>query len=150
MGKKNKSIPNNQRVSGSKKAKEIVDAQEYKKKFPVWRFNKYDKEHQKWCLHNKDFYSELMSKLIAFESMTWHQIEAASGGRSNGTNNHFILVSDLVKEAQKRLEELHLYYDELFSLRLSGKERLFGILEDGVYHILWYDANHEICPSKKK
>lgn len=149
MAKKPKKVRESISVSGRKTVRESVNAQEYKSQYPVWRFNRYDSTHPKWCINKKDFYSELMDKLISFEGMTWHQIESASGGRKAGTNNHFIQVSDLVKDAQKRLEELHLYYDQLFSLRLTNKERLFGILENGVYHILWYDANHEICPLKK-
>lgn len=146
MAKKKKKVIEAVEVSNKKVAKEKEDALAYKKQFPVWRFNRYDQSHPKWCINKKDFYSDLMTKLISFEGMTWHEIEATSGGRKAGTNHHFIRVADLIKDAQKRLDELNLYYDELFSLRLSSKERLFGILENGVYHILWYDAYHEICP----
>ena len=72
---------------------------------------------------------------------------SSSGGRSHGTNNHYEDVADLCKEARDRIIELKLIdIDRVFSLRLSGTERLFGILEDGIFSIIWYDPNHEIYP----
>ncbi|RKZ46349.1 MAG: hypothetical protein DRR00_24365, partial [Candidatus Parabeggiatoa sp. nov. 3] len=54
-------------------------------------------------------------------------------------------------EVLKRLAEIHQDdIDELFSLRLSGKERLWGILDNHILKILWWDANHDVWPSKKK
>ena len=84
--------------------------------------------------------------------MTWSEIQSASGGKraGNGTNNHFEYIAEMSKEAQKRAKELHLDVDQLFSLRLTGKERLYGILNNGVFYVLWYDAQHEIYPSVKK
>lgn len=140
-----------EKVKGGKKPKEVVQANSYLGKNPVWRFHRSDSEHSKWSLQEKSYLdNELIEKLIGFEGMTWQQIQNASGGRSSGTNSHFIDVEDLITEAKSRLVELNVYNDQLFSLRLTGSKRLFGILEDGVFHVIWYDRNHEICPSKKR
>lgn len=37
---------------------------------------------------------------------------------------------------------------QLFSLRLTARERLYGILNNGVFYVLWYDPCHEIYESK--
>ena len=63
-------------------------------------------------------------------------------------NSHFISIDKLCKDAQKRLEELHLDdVEELYSLRLTGTKRLFGIRVGASLEILWYDPDHSICPS---
>ena len=86
-----------------------------------------------------------LKKLADFESMTWNDIQVNAKKQ-----NHFISVSDMIKEAGQRLEQLGIVEDELFSLRVNGKMRIFGILRTGEFEILWLDCNHEICPSKKK
>lgn len=127
--------------------------EEYIKKTPVWAFSRCDIGHKKWSITNYDFINEIFKKLVDYERMTWQEIQSASGGRreGNGTNSHFVNVAELSKEAQDRLMELKLYdIDQLFSLRLAAKIRLYGILENGVFYILWYDKEHEIYEMKKK
>jgi hypothetical protein len=81
--------------------------------------------------------------------MTWQEILSATGGRSHGNNSHNISVSELIKEARDRLAEINLDdVDELFSLRLEGKIRIWGMLDNDVLKILWYDPKHEICPQE--
>lgn len=125
-------------------AEEDPDA--YLTKTPAWAFSRCDRE--KWALNEcGNLYKSVIEKLGSFEGMTWAEIMAQSGGRSHGTNSHFENVYDLKKEAQKRLQELHLDdLDQVFSLRLSGTERLYGILNDRILRIIWYDPNHEIYP----
>lgn len=45
---------------------------------------------------------------------------------------------------------IKLYEDEVFSLRINGKHRLIGILEDGVFYVIWNDKEHDICASSKR
>jgi len=33
--------------------------------------------------------------------------------------------------------------------RLTGIQRLYGILENGVFKVVWFDQNHEIYSIKK-
>lgn len=124
----------------------------YMTKRPVWAFSRCDKDHPRWAIREcTDLYETIISKLAAFEGMTWQEISSASGGKrqGHGSNSHFENVADLIKEAQQRLEQLHRYEDQLYSLRLSGTERLFGVLDEGgIFYILWFDSKHEICPTK--
>jgi len=123
-----------------------VDPNSYLQKNPTWRFNKIDSAHPEWSMKNCcDFNESVLDKLVDFERQTWSEISIVSKKQ-----NHHVSVSGLIKDAQKRLDELKIYEDEVFSLRLSAKERLYGILKDGVYQIIWYDSEHRICPSIKK
>ena len=60
-------------------------------------------------------------------------------------------VAKIVPEMQKRLCDLEKEdLDELYSLRLSGKKRIWGIKESNLLWFLWWDPEHEICPSLLK
>lgn len=91
--------------------------------------------------------NEVHEKLRHFESMTWAEIQAASGGRRSGNNSHEVAIDDLCEEARKRLVELQQAdVDSLFSLRLSGKARIWGIKSGRILRVLWFDPKHEVCP----
>lgn len=65
--------------------------------------------------------------------------------------NHHVSTSDLSEKAWRRLKDLKLEdVEQLFSLRISGKERVWGVLTQGVLEVLWWDPKHEVCPSHKK
>jgi len=40
--------------------------------------------------------------------------------------------------------------EELFEIRLSGKERVWGTMTGAVFNLLWWDPNHEVYEVKKK
>ena len=40
--------------------------------------------------------------------------------------------------------------DELVSLHLSGIERVWGFRMHAVFHVLWWDPHHRVCPSLLK
>lgn len=40
--------------------------------------------------------------------------------------------------------------DQLFSLRLTVRKRVWGIKEGNIFWILWWDPEHEVCKSHKK
>lgn len=142
--KKSKTIES---ANGLKNPKSSIDPTSYLGKNPVWQFRRIDKEHARWSLRDCcNFNKDVLEKLHDFEGMPWSEIINTNGVDTN----HFVQITDLCKEAQKRLETLKVYEDELFSLRLSNTKRLFGILNDGVFRVLWYDPKHEICPSTKK
>ena len=75
--------------------------------------------------------SEIKIKLGSFEAMTWNQIFVEAKKQ-----NHSVNIDLLSKKAQKRLKEINLIdIDQLWSLRLSGKERVWGILDRGVFNL---------------
>lgn len=91
----------------------------------------------------KLLFQEIIPKLQNYETMTWGQIE--------GKESHFIDVDKCSKEAQKRLEELELEdLEELFSLRIGSRKRIWGRLKSSIFQILWWDPEHQVYPVKKK
>ncbi len=88
----------------------------------------------------------LRARLASFEALSWNEILVR-----DRDNNHFIELSSLSKQAQYRLQELQIDdVDALLSLRIRGKERVFGTLSQGVFYVLWWDPGHAVCPSPKK
>ncbi|MDM8548969.1 hypothetical protein QUF72_02780 [Desulfobacterales bacterium HSG2] len=112
---------------------------------PCWRISSADTGGPWSCAemdHNM-FWTGIFHRIRDFETMTWHEIRR--------TGSHSIPVSEICHEAGTRLEEIGLGdTDELFSLRLSGKQRLWGIRDRETLRILWWDPEHQICPSAKK
>lgn len=93
----------------------------------------------------------ILPKLWGFDSMTWGEIMGASGGRAAGTNHHPVKVEDLSKAARDRLREIELDdVEELFSLRLDGRKRIYGIRDGRILELLWYDPDHTVYPIKRR
>jgi hypothetical protein len=89
---------------------------------------------------------KIRDRLKHFETMTWREILTEGGKR-----NHLVKVGDLCKEAQQRLQVIRQDdLAELLSLGLTGRERIWGILDNGVVKLLWWDPEHLVCPSHKK
>lgn len=78
------------------------------------------------------------------------QIESMSFTDLGRGGSHAIESWKLCKEAKDRLEFLKLDdFDELYSLRLTGTQRIWCIREGGtnVMRVLWWDPDHRVCPS---
>ncbi len=103
-------------------------------------------QHPSWRLHRLEIAepfggwhelegSKLLfirEKLANFESMTWNEILIHAR-----IQNHTVGVDQLTSNARQRLVELRLDdIDGLVSLRLSGKERIYGILNGSVLLLL--------------
>ena len=108
----------------------------------------------KWAISEKvfrkDWCSAILPKLEDYEKKTWAIIANDSSGKSHGTRNHHIAVSNLSKAARKRLRKIEMNdLDQLYSFRLGAKKRLFGVVHDYLFKLVWYDPDHEVCPSKR-
>ncbi len=113
---------------------------------PTWKLDTADQEGPfGWQSHlqKSAFWPGIMKRLAEMESMTWQVIRQTTG-------SHPIPVSDLSKEAQVRLAEIRQDdVDELYSLRVTGRRRLWGIMEGHSLKILWWDPDHKVCPSNR-
>ena len=86
---------------------------------------------------------DIRQKLANYESMTWKQI------LKDHEYNHHVDVNRINSNARKRLSQIGFdSVDQLLRLRLTGTERVWGYRIGPVFHIIWWDPNHEICPSK--
>jgi hypothetical protein len=115
------------------------------KQYPLWKFSRCDWEHPDWgwCDISAEKWLEITRKLANYETMPWGEIE--------GSNSHCLPVADCPNpDTLRRLEELCLDdVDTLFSLRMTGPERVLGIFDSDVLLLLWYDPNHSVWPSKR-
>jgi len=97
-------------------------------------------------IDEKTIWKDIHSKLSEFERKTWNEILIKEKKR-----NHTIPVSDICTEAQKRLKKIKQDdIDDLISLRLTGKKRVWGIRAGNVLKVLWWDPDHTVCPSLKR
>lgn len=127
-----------------KKPKSELSPESFYKEHPSWRIRSMEFVGPfGWHIVMGDKLDQIRKRLVSFETMSWDRII--------GPENHFIRRNDLSEEARKRLEDLKQEdVDEVFSLRITGKERIFGILENGILRILWWDPEHQVCKSNLK
>ena len=110
---------------------------------PQWSFIIFDSE-KRWSDTTVNF-CDIARILKSYESMTCGEV------LQDKKRNHYIPISDLIPEAQKRLEELKQNdIDEIFRFRFNGTQRLWGIREGRVFKCIWWDPEHLICPSTPK
>ncbi len=112
---------------------------------PVWQTGIIDLEGP-WSWENiqiDTFFKDILPKIQNFEKMSWNEIL--------GRNNHEVRIDQIGKQAQKRLRDLSLDdFERLVSLRLTGRQRVWGIKTNNIFKILWWDPDHKVCPSNLK
>jgi hypothetical protein len=96
-----------------------------------------------WNKVNNLVLEDILVKMSSFETMKWSEIL--------NRNNHAVPISKICHDAQKRLEILKQDdVDEMISLHLSGLKRIWGIRDQDILKILWWDPDHTVCPSLRK
>lgn len=107
-----------------------------------WRFNAADKNGPfSWVnLSNGDEFKTVVGKLSDIETM--------SEPDQQQRGCHFISIDALSQEAKQRLAEIKLDdLDELYSIRLDGRGRVFCVHRPQYMRVLWFDPDHKVCPS---
>jgi len=114
---------------------------------PAWRVGAMEmRDPYGWHHLDAQMVHYVREKIKHFEALTWNEILVR-----DRQNNHRVEIWKLCKTAQDRLSELKLEdVEELVSLRLAGRERVWGLLEHNVMTLLWWDPFHDVCPSLKK
>jgi len=112
---------------------------------PLWAFRVADLGGP-WCWTRMDGAGqrEVVERLARFETMTWREIDGPTG-------SHAVEVERLAKPARDRL--MAIQQDDVeqpFSLRITGERRVWGILDEHVLKILWWDPHHQVCPAPRK
>jgi hypothetical protein len=93
-----------------------------------------------------DWSSIILPKLRSFETMKWHEIEAAI--TDNGHRMHHSMpVESICDECQTRLLELEKIDDDIYRFRLGNSRRLWGFRILQVFELLWYDPLHRVYPT---
>ncbi|GEM_PF-763186 len=118
-----------------------------------WYIGYLDKEGPfGWENIDKASLQEIIEKAKHFEKMKWSEIKQATHGKRDKSNNHFVPISDCTKEARDRYKEMFSTdqgIDEIFCLRLDGQCRIWGIVQEHVFKVLWWDPHHGVCSSGK-
>lgn len=110
---------------------------------PTWRLSAIDMDGPfGWREISGTDLFRVKDHLIALERMKWSEILDRS------TGNHQPKVTLVSPAAQKRLRKLGIEVERLVSLRLTGVERIWGIRDEAVCSMLWWDPRHQIYPSK--
>lgn len=116
---------------------------------PIWSFALLDRFASigGWIHLRPEDLDALLPRLCQWERMTWAEI-LAEGGRKR---NHLIDVSKCIPEAQQRLKILgQVDQEQLLSLAVNSTARVIGILDRATFRILWWDPEHQICPSHQR
>lgn len=113
-----------------------------------WRFGHVD-EDGPWGLAgvDADTLRWLLDKLARIEDMTVNQ--AFHQGDEPG--KHYDPSKIPTPQARDRLHEMNLAdQTQISRLRFQGQPRLYGFMVGNVFHVVWWDPNHEIWPALKK
>lgn len=123
------------------------DGAGWAKATPVWSLEALDLDGPfGWRRFGPTVVTGVLKSLRGFETMTLGEIFTDSRKQ-----NHKVSVERLSTKAQRRLEELKLDdQDELWQLRLTGTQRVWGLRNKAVFSLLWWDPDHEVYPSAKK
>jgi len=113
-----------------------------------WRFRHADHEGP-WCFHetaNGDL-CDVLAQLAQFESMKVGELFPGGGYPGKDYNVEEIPTS----QAHERLDAIGLAdMTKISVLRLGGQPRLYGFRDGNVFHVVWWDPQHEIWPSRLK
>jgi hypothetical protein len=111
-----------------------------------WRFAHVDDDGP-WGLGRlaTDALSALLKQLVSFESMTVNE----AFHRSDYPGKCYDLEAIPNDEALERLEACGLAdQTKIWRLRIGGTGRLYGFLAGNVFHVVFWDPEHEIWPSQ--
>ena len=87
----------------------------------------------------------VVAHLSSLESMTWNDIVVTAR-----KHNHYCDVTELSKPARDIIESDWRGADQVFSIRVTNLKRIWGIVEDGVLYVLWWDPEHQVYRSTFK
>jgi len=144
--KKNKTPTRKKEPPGGKRPRKDEAPENFQIRRIQWRLSAVDTDGP-WSVLNIDptfLVKILLPRLKAWESMTWGE---ADGQKSN----HTVAVYKICSAARKRITEIEQDdTDDLYSMNVAGKVRLWGIRDRAALRILWWDPDHTVYPVEKK
>ncbi len=109
---------------------------------PVWRVCDLDLEGDwGWGAASEDALRRIVGELKSLESMRWVDIESRK-------HTHTMPVTSICAGARARLRKIkNDDVDSIFQLQIGKQGRLFGIRQEHVFRILWWDPEHTVYPT---
>ena len=118
-------------------------SQSHENDFVAWRFSSIDKEGEFAWPDIPATVNEIHKTLYDYDSMTWSEVKSKQC--------HSISTQNLSDSAKKRLETIgKADAEKLFSFRVNAKARIIAIRDNNVAKLLWWDPEHQVCPSVLK
>ena len=146
MGKnaKNKKQPRaHYQPQTTKEATHTKNPDGYQKQSIAWHFECMDKSGSWPC--NINTLQNIENRLREFEKMRWSELTGHS---------HPLPINKIIAKAQRRLIDLgYDDYESLYQFDIKNgqqKRRLWGLREENIFKILWWDPNHEVYPVEKR
>lgn len=117
----------------------------------IWAFDKIDRNGEfAFDPRREDFDAvDIFQKILGFSNMKWYELFPPNTGKSR---HHPLSPDSFSKQAVERIKlmELEDETDAIYSFAISGKIRLIGIRDGAIFHVVWYDPNHNFAQSKLK
>ena len=96
-----------------------------------------------WSMLSSKHLQDFLEKLFEAQKLSWQNL------RENGS--HPVNVNNIIPKAQKRLQKIGQDdLGQLYSFHLTGQLRVWGIKDNNIFWLLWWDPQHSICPSPKR
>lgn len=94
-----------------------------------------------WNAVTPDELRRIAGEMKSLESMRWVDIEKRK-------HTHDMPVAAICSEARARLRRIkNDDVDHISQLQIGKKGRLFGIRQEHVFRVLWWDPNHTVYPT---
>lgn len=90
-----------------------------------------------------------MEFLCEMASSTWRDIDKMQF--KGAQRHHYQSLESICRKAQKDAERRKLrekFGDELFRFRLGKRRRLWGFRQGRIFHVVWWDPEHQVYPGE--
>jgi hypothetical protein len=147
MGRNNKKNgPKRSKTPTTKKqATRTENPEGFQRQLIAWHFRIMDNGGNWPC--NMETITTISNRLHEYEVQKWHEVVKQR-------SNHPMPVSKIEIPAQSRLSKLGLDDAEtLYQLKIPGNsnmQRLWGLRQENVFQILWWDPNHTVYITKRR
>jgi hypothetical protein len=90
----------------------------------------------------------VLGRVQELEQKTWLDLQRADAS----LHAHELSAHKLSAAARQAIADAKLdaEIDQLFQVGVSGKQRIIGLRYESEFHVVWWDPQHEFCPSKKR
>lgn len=125
----------------------VVTEGSFNDRHPSWRIEKLQLvDPYGWHELTGPQVKYLHAKLAEYERKDWNQILV-----TEKKWNHAVPVDGFkCPKARQWMRRNMPDQEELWSLRLSGAERVWGVYREGIFHLIWWDPQHLVWDTPKK